>query len=630
MKLKKRSILTVFLAFSMAVSLIGGDTLITKLPNVDTPLLSAEAADDDGDMNGRFRVRFRDGANFNAAKNVEAGFYEKDFELYLFATVGGIPDTSATIHYTTAGSTTTNAAVATLQTGAINANPSVGNSFVRTDSGGAIGHNALSRYDGGVRPYTWDNATNKPNGITPGVPSFPGGTGTLTVSLGQQRSAFTVSAIATRVVDGVTEYSEVITRTFVRGPSGAQATSWVDNDFLVFSLYTDAKGIFDYDEGIFNSGIDFYDYMTQVNKLGGKTYAQALSDRNSHVTQGNFPPTLPGNVTRRGRGTDYTNTGGERVAHMEIFDPSLSTEDGEAQIASQRVGIRVKGGWSRGTFVNEQKTFEIYCREILGDRDNVLWPIFGEQHTVDGNLMHRYRRFRLRMGSNDREQTYVRDEMGHDLARAGTDEMVATHRPAVVFMNGSYYGLVYVKSPRTEDQKRRQYYGGSANRVHIVDGSEMGRYPCYREGCGRVLTTSTALTSAGQAPSCSARDGSDNCGRADCSDFWSSPDKMCDWGACKGIDGSGSWAEVRYLCLGGTIQRPNTPRATGSNSSGLTGTAGSRLVEEENWKRFQELVDVDDLMFYYALQIFGANNDWPSNNFAVWRYFPTNTEKNDP
>jgi hypothetical protein len=35
-------------------------------------------------------------------------------------------------------------------------------------------------------------------------------------------------------------------------------------------------------------------------------------------------------------------------------------------------------------------------------------------------------------------------------------------------------------------------------------------------------------------------------------------------------------------------------------------------------------------MHYYALQIFAANVDWPSNNVEIWRYFPTEAEKNDP
>jgi hypothetical protein len=435
----------------------------------------------------------------------------------------------------------------------------------------------------------------------------------ISVALEHQRTAFTISAVASRQEGGQTVYSEAITRTFIRGPRG---TTWEDNDFLVFSLYSDARGIFDYNEGIFNAGVDFVDFMTAAASMsGGPSLSTALQRRNSHTSQGDFPPTLPANASRRGRGTDWTNTGGERMAHMEIFDPNAPL--GDYEVARQRVGIRVKGGWSRGTFVNEQKTFEIYCRNSYGDRDNVLWPLFGEQHTADGNLMHRYRRFRLRMGGNDREQTYVRDEFANTVARVATDEVTPVHRPGVVFLNGAYYGLVWVRSPRTEDNWRRFYYGAEgsvrSDQFKFLGSSEMGRAGCFRQGCYRAMPTqSGSWSDYNSVAVCMVNN---SCGRADCMDFVSTPNEPCTWDHCRGVDGPGSWAEVRSLVLGGTIAAPGRPRD-------VTATSGSGLTNAANWARFQELVDVDDMILFYALNIFGANVDWPSNNCEMWRYFP--------
>ncbi len=50
--------------------------------------------------------------------------------------------------------------------------------------------------------------------------------------------------------------------------------------------------------------------------------------------------------------------------------------------------------------------------------------------------------------------------------------------------------------------------------------------------------------------------------------------------------------------------------------------AESGLVNNFNFAEFCSLVDIDDLMLYYAMQIYIDNKDWPGNNFKVWRYYP--------
>lgn len=36
-----------------------------------------------------------------------------------------------------------------------------------------------------------------------------------------------------------------------------------------------------------------------------------------------------------------------------------------------------------------------------------------------------------------------------------------------------------------------------------------------------------------------------------------------------------------------------------------------------------DFFDVDNLLFYYAIQLYAANNDWPDNNIKIWRYTGT-------
>jgi len=58
---------------------------------------------------------------------------------------------------------------------------------------------------------------------------------------------------------------------------------------------------------------------------------------------------------------------------------------------------------------------------------------------------------------------------------------------------------------------------------------------------------------------------------------------------------------------------------------GFAGADGQARFEE-----FSSRICVDELIRYYAMQIYLNNYDWPGNNIEMWRYFPTEEEENDP
>ncbi|MCL1865867.1 MAG: CotH kinase family protein [Oscillospiraceae bacterium] len=469
-----------------------------------------------------------------------------------------------------------------------------------------FGHMSIARHEGGVKP-------------TPGAPSIKYDPAKpIEVILPRDRSAFTVSAI--EVVDGVA--SQPNTRSFIRAKEDL-AKNWGENDFLVFALYANAKDVFDQKTGIFGAGQDRLDWIDAYAALGGKSREQVIAAMDSHLTQGDYPPTLPANFTRRGK---YA----EVEVNVEIFDPYRNSRR-----VNQRAGMRIKGGWSRGTFVNEQKTFEFYARSSYGDRGNFLWPLFGEKHTFfEGNMMHRYERFRVRNGGTDREQTYMRDEMASELAKVSGIESAQDYRPGVVFLNGAYYGMVFLKSPRTNDHWRRQYEARDGG-FEMIGSNENGSASCGRVGCGRVIANgeaqgSSLIAGTPRPLECGPATQS-KCTNPDCKSSWSSYNSACEkLGYCRGshrdfkgdvvssvpVEGSGSWAEVRQL-LRGTLSS-----SLSNENLDNVGTGDSA-----NWKRLNEILDIDQVMHYYAIEIFGGNCDWPSNNVEMWRYYPNDEEK---
>ncbi|MBE6888930.1 MAG: spore coat protein CotH [Ruminococcaceae bacterium] len=51
------------------------------------------------------------------------------------------------------------------------------------------------------------------------------------------------------------------------------------------------------------------------------------------------------------------------------------------------------------------------------------------------------------------------------------------------------------------------------------------------------------------------------------------------------------------------------------------------LTDDKIFAKLCELVDIENLMQYYCLQIYIANRDWPGNNFKAYRYYPAEGEE---
>lgn len=51
------------------------------------------------------------------------------------------------------------------------------------------------------------------------------------------------------------------------------------------------------------------------------------------------------------------------------------------------------------------------------------------------------------------------------------------------------------------------------------------------------------------------------------------------------------------------------------------------LTDDKVFGEFCDLVDIDNLMQYYCMQIFISNKDWPGNNYKAFRYYPSEGEE---
>ena len=124
----------------------------------------------------------------------------------------------------------------------------------------------------------------------------------------------------------------------------------------------------------------------------------------------------------------------ERPAHIEIIETN-----GETAL-SMDLGVKIQGNWSRA---QPQKSLKFYSRSEYGDK-TINYQIFKDKP------LYEFQTFILRNSGNDFNNTQMRDGMIQTLCRnMGMDRMA--YRPAIVYINGVYYGIQNFREKINED-----------------------------------------------------------------------------------------------------------------------------------------------------------------------------------
>lgn len=157
----------------------------------------------------------------------------------------------------------------------------------------------------------------------------------------------------------------------------------------IISLVTDAHGLFDEKTGI---------------------YIPGNRHREGNLWTGNY----------FARGIDW-----EREGHLEFYET-----DGSLAL-SQNIGMRIHGGITRAW---PQKTLRLYARSEYGE-SRFNYQIFPNQDQQS------YKRLLLRGSGNDMRLTLFRDAFIQSLLTDTTNLDTQAYRPAIVFINGEYWGI---------------------------------------------------------------------------------------------------------------------------------------------------------------------------------------------
>lgn len=201
----------------------------------------------------------------------------------------------------------------------------------------------------------------------------------------------------------------------------------------IISITTEPDNLFDYEEGIYVTGKYFDEYSLEgipESKLGTWEHWEA-----------NY----------RQRGTEW-----EKESNIQIFDKNKSL------VLSQKVGIRIQGGASRGFY---PKSLNIYARDEHG-ANRLYYDFWGTGYIP--------KRMTLTTGGND-YYTKIRDPLTSELAK---DCNIATmhYEPYVLFLNGEYWGFYYL-TEKYDAQYIEYYYdvarGIEEENIIIVKNGEI-------------------------------------------------------------------------------------------------------------------------------------------------------------
>jgi hypothetical protein len=128
---------------------------------------------------------------------------------------------------------------------------------------------------------------------------------------------------------------------------------------------------------------------------------------------------------------------------------SISLYETDGGGFSVNCGIKIFGGFTR---ILDKKSLACFFREVYGEGE-LNYPLFGEEG------LDTFEAFVLRTAGQDAFGAKMRDVVNTSLIGEYTDVPVQNYRPVIVYLNGEYWGLHYIREKLNEN-----YIAGHFNR----------------------------------------------------------------------------------------------------------------------------------------------------------------------
>lgn len=212
---------------------------------------------------------------------------------------------------------------------------------------------------------------------------------------------------AKAVVNG--QSSKVVTHTYFISNDNSY-----DFELPVIAISLNENDFFEYNNGIHVAGVDFDNWRVYN----------------------------PNNTSPEWGDANYKRTGEEteKPANFQYY------VNGQL-VLSQDIGVRIHGGASRN---RPSKTLRLYARASYDEQNSFDYPFFGSQ---DGSS---FKRLILRNSGNDDWSTYFRDALIQTSVKHLSFD-TQSYQPAVVFINGEYWGILNIRNRYDKHYFERVY-----------------------------------------------------------------------------------------------------------------------------------------------------------------------------
>jgi len=132
----------------------------------------------------------------------------------------------------------------------------------------------------------------------------------------------------------------------------------------------------------------------------------------------------------------------ERPVNLEFF------EDDGTRVLNQMCGTKIFGGCSRIRY--PQKSLAFFARSSY-ETSSFAYQLFPDKHAEE------YESFILRASGDDQPKTLFRDALTQTLVKDLIDVDVQAYRPAVLYINGDYWGIINMREKLNEHYPANNY-----------------------------------------------------------------------------------------------------------------------------------------------------------------------------
>ncbi len=252
--------------------------------------------------------------------------------------------------------------------------------------------------------------------------SYPDSTATIYYSLNGNEPSPTKGILYTGPIQ-VDSMNVIRARVFVPGliPGEVNTRSYFINrthDLPVISIATDSLNLWDTNTGIY--------------VLGPPGYSN------------NFPY-MGANFWEKWK----------RPGHIEMF------ETNDVEVISQNLNISISGNYSRAY---AQKSFNFEAKDALG-QSSIPYQIFPDLPIAE------FKAFKVRNGGQDWPFTTLRDGMNHKLTEGYMNLDHQDNRPAAIYLNGQYWGILNITEKIDEDYINEHYPEVDKDSIDLLENN---------------------------------------------------------------------------------------------------------------------------------------------------------------